>query len=149
MMMEDERLLQAVRSGHLASLASYAGRQVLAAWDADDSEALTEAMVLLRDVLPDPPEDYDPRPWIAAQPWKTAKRGEQYVVLRASTDWRGQLVFIRWLRVTGYEEWFYGKPYRCRDIDGFHYWAMTSPTDTISNRRAMTSEQLDLGLGGS
>lgn len=124
------------QDGGLAAMYDTALRRVLYAGLGDEKAAAIE---LLHDVCPpDPPEDYDPRPWIAQQAWVTARSGDhQYVLLRCSTDWREQVRFIRWLRVWGYEEKFHGSKYRCRDIDGQHMWAMTDLNDTISNRRAI------------
>lgn len=121
--------------GSLAAMQDHALRRVL--YGGLEGAERDAALALLHDVCPpDPPESYDPRPWIAAQTWRTAQTGDhQYVVIRKSTDWRGQLVFIRWLRVHGYAERFKGRTYFARDLDGYHYWAMVEVDHTIANRR--------------
>jgi hypothetical protein len=130
-------------------MADYAGRQLLDALEADseDAEQVAAAQGLLRDVLPDPTEDWDPRPFIEAQTWVEAKSMDhEYVILRTSSSWREQVRFIRWLRCWGTDEVFAGRKYRCRDVDGHHYWAM-GPNDTIANRRRLPSGSVSVQLG--
>jgi hypothetical protein len=128
---------QALHGGNLAGILSVAGRRVLKA--IPDELAEDPAVALLRDVLPNPPESYDPRPYIEANTWVFARtmpeNPHEYVMLRASTDWREHLRFLRWLRVYGeVERWLDGRRYRYRIVDGWRYWAMWSPNDTILNR---------------
>jgi hypothetical protein len=137
----DLQLQSALRSGRLSALCNLAGRRVLAAWEADRPDELAEALALLRDVLPNVPEGYDPTPWIEAQPWVTARSGDhQYVLIRRSTDWREQVRFLRWLRTTGFQErWGQrGETYRYKVVttsDGrWRYWP-SNADETISNRR--------------
>lgn len=150
--MSDPMPRENVHGGHLAALADFSGRMVLDAWEAalEDPhdpvrvEALAVALELLRDVLPaDPPESYDPRPYIAAQEWTYAKtmptNPHFYVVLRASNDWREHLRFLLWIRVWGFVEKFKGAKYLYRVVDEWRYWAM-GPNDTIINRRKEPTE---------
>jgi hypothetical protein len=134
----DARFNRALRTGNYADIVAAAGRRLLEAIDSPECDHDT-AVALLRDVLPDPPEDYDPRPFIAANTWTYAKTSEhphEYLLLRNSADWREHLRFLRWLRVFGeVERWLDGHRYRYRLVDGWRYWAMFSPNDTILNRR--------------
>jgi hypothetical protein len=136
-----------LRGGHFAEMADYAARRVLAAWDRglaayrepDAVRELAAAMELLRDVHPnDPPEDFDPRPYIASQTWVFAKtmpeHPHEYVVISRSTNWRGHLRMLLWIRLWGHEEKYQGRSYQYRVVDAKRYWAM-GPNDTIINRR--------------
>jgi len=125
----------ALEGGHLVHLVSVAARGVLEGTEAEYAEALA----LLRDVLPsDPPESYDPVPYIEAQSWVFARtmpdNPHEYVLLRRSTDWREHLRFLLWIRVHGEVERFKGRSYRYRTVGQFRYWAL-GPDDTIINRR--------------
>jgi hypothetical protein len=127
---------EALGGGQLAEMLSVAGRRVL---DAIAQPQHEDVVALLRDVLPaDPPESYDPSPYIEAQTWVFAKTMPQnpheYVVLRRSTDWREHLRFLRWIRVWGDRELFKGTYYLYRTVGEWRYWAL-GPNDTIINRR--------------
>jgi hypothetical protein len=139
-----------IRGGHRALLLASAGRAVLRAWDGNDEAGLAEAMIELRSVLPTVPEDYDPRPYIAAQTWTFAKtmptHPHEYCMLKGSTDWQEHLRFADWVRFYGQVERFQGRSYRYCDVDGWHYWVL-GPNDTIINRARLepaASVQLDL-----
>jgi hypothetical protein len=127
-----------IRGGHRALLLASAGRSVLKAWDDGDEAALAEAIAELRSVLPAVPSDYDPKPYIAAQSWVFAKtmpeHPHEYVMLRASTDWREHLRFGDWIRFSGEQERYQGRIYRYRVVDDWQYWVL-GPNDTIINRR--------------
>jgi hypothetical protein len=126
----------ALHRGRLADLADVAGRRVLA--DPTDGAALA----LLRDVLPeDPPEDWDPRPFIEANRWTYARTMPQnpheYLLLRKAHDWRTHLVFVRWLKVHGeIERWVDRRDYPYCTVDGWRYWTLLLVNDeVIINRR--------------
>jgi hypothetical protein len=140
----------AIRGGSLAAMADFAGRQLLAVLEEDppNDKRVAEAQAFLRDVLPEAPaESWSPLGYIESQTWTTSKSGDhQYVLIRNSTDWRTHLVLIRWLRAWGTRERFAGSWYRYIDVEGYHYWAMTSPNDTIANRRRLTDETTQLQL---
>lgn len=136
-----------IATHHMADLADYAGRQVLRAWEnaqtaGDDHGGQLEleaAMKLLADLLVlDIPEEYDPRPYIAANEWVFARtmptNPHYYVVLPRSTDWREHLRFLRWIRVWGHTEMFKGYPYLYRVVDDNKYWAL-GLNETILNRK--------------
>jgi hypothetical protein len=132
----DPEFQRALQRGRLGELADVAGRRVLA--DPGDEAAL----VLLRDVLPaDPPEDYDPRPYIEANEWTYARTRPQnpheYLLLHKSTDWREHLRFLRWIRVHGeVERWLDRRDYPYRTVDGWRYWSLCLVNDeVIINRR--------------
>jgi hypothetical protein len=132
----DPEFENALRRGRLADLADLAGRRVLA--DPTDEAA----WALLRDVLPeDPPAEYDPRPFIAANTWTYARtrpdNPHEYLLLHKSTDWREHLRFVRWLRVHGeVERWVDRRPYPYREVDGWRYWTLCLVNDeVILNRR--------------
>jgi hypothetical protein len=132
----DPELERGLKSGHLVTILSVAARRVLKAIDSGhDYDA---AVALLRDVLPNPPADYDPRPYVAAQAWTFAKtmpdNPHEYVLIRKSTDWRAHLCVLSWLRAHGEVEKFMGRTYRFRTVDDHHYWVL-GPSDTIINRR--------------
>ena len=136
---DDAVLARTVAGGNLASLVSVAGRRLLKAIDSPDECDYDAAVALLRDVLPNPTESYDPVPFIEMNTWTYAKSRPQspheYVMLRNSVDWREHLRFIRWLRKFGEaRRWRDGRTYRYRIVGEFHYWAMWSPNDTIANR---------------
>jgi hypothetical protein len=148
---ETVTILRAVKEvlggGHYAAIVDFAARKALAAWDAavesgggDELVAeLHDAMQQLRDVIPLPPQDYDPRPYIASQRWVFAKSMPEnphyYVLLSRSSDWRGHLTMLAWIRRWGRRELF-GRWWQAVDVDGWHYWAM-SPDDTILNRKEL------------
>lgn len=134
-----------IGGGHFSELADFAARQVLWAWagchvvEGDAVDELTAAVKLLGEVVVlDVPEEYDPRPYIAASEWTYARTMPQhpheYVVLRKSVDWREHLRFLRWIRVWGERELYKGTYYLYRVVDEWRYWAM-GPNDTILNRR--------------
>ena len=137
----------ALSGGHFAAMVDDAGRRALATWDlalagnhdpASFAE-LADAMAALRDVLvEDPPEDYDPTPYIEEQNWIFAKTMPQsphwYVLLRNSTNWREHLRFLLWIRRRGLDELYRGWHYRYRVVGEHRYWAL-GPNDTIINRR--------------
>ena len=132
----DPVLERTLRGGNMAGLLSVAGRRVLDV--IPDELADDPAVTLLRDVLGgDPPEDYDPRPYIAANEWTFAstmpENPHEYVLLRNSSDWREHLRFLRWIRRGKVEVWRDRRRYRYRVVDGWRYWAL-GPNDTILNR---------------
>jgi hypothetical protein len=63
-------------------------------------------------LVEDPPEDYDPTPYIEEQAWIFAKTMSQnphwYVLLRNSTNWREHLRFLLWIRRRGFDELYRG-----------------------------------------
>ena len=142
------------KGGHLAAVLDYALRRVLyAGLEGDERQ---QALELLRDACPDPPEDWDPRPYIASQEWVFAKtmpeRPHEYVHLSKSTDWRGHLLMNRWLRVTGELEKFVRPGVAVpEEVEGWRYWAGADPNWTIVNRRvapvALGATDVPLPLG--
>jgi hypothetical protein len=125
----------ALKGGNLAAIYSVAGRRALAAIPEDLDHP---AIVVLRDVHPDPGEDYDPRPYIAANFWTFAstmpENPHEYLLLRNSTDWREHLRMLRWVRRGEREKWRDGKIYSYRVVDRrWRYWAL-GPNDSILNR---------------
>jgi hypothetical protein len=145
--------------GHYALILRRAAQQVLDAWrraeegtdaagmDADPA-AFFAALEELARVLPDPPADYDPRPYIAAHEWRYAKtrpaNPHEYVVLVASTDPYEHLKFLEWLRRHGSIENWGGREYRYQEVDGWRYWAL-GPNDTIINRRVAPAPDPEQG----
>lgn len=122
--------------GHMAAILGAVGRDLLAAWRASDEGALAEAMEELALCLPDPPEDYNPQPYLAAQQWATARSGDhQYVLLARSTDPVEHLIVLEHIRRAGAIEHFMGRDYRYIEVDGWRVWAMPSPNATLLNRR--------------
>jgi hypothetical protein len=140
-----DRDLPEQSGGNLVLMGRVAARWLLEELEA--GEDATEAIALLDAVFPaDPPESYDPRPWIAAQEWVTARTPDnphEYVVLRRSTDWRTQLVVLRWLWLGARERWRDGRTYRYRTVDGFRYWHL-GLNDTIVNRERLPESQRGL-----
>jgi hypothetical protein len=131
----EELFARALHGGHLSRLLDLAARRAL---DIGDAESLQ----LLRDVAPEVDDDYDPMPFIEANEWVVAKTDpapikHEYVLIRRATDWREQLRFVRWLRVTGELELFEGRRYPGRVVDGHRYWAMADLDHTIANRRRL------------
>jgi hypothetical protein len=131
----DEEFSRALRGGNLASIVSVAGRRVL---ESIGQPEYDDAIALLGDVLPNPPGDFNPVPYIEANDWTYAKTRPQtphfYVLLRNTTDWREHLRFLTWIRKYGQSRrWRDGRTYRTVWVDEFHYWAL-GPNDTILNR---------------
>jgi hypothetical protein len=128
------------------------GRAILVAWDRTiegyDRLGLTELEVLieqLRLLLPDPPDDYDPARFIAANRWQPSRdRSHEYLLIHRCSDWRQQLVMVEWLRRTGEIEVFMGRRYRYRTVGAYRYWALAR-NEHILNRRPAPEPQLDLG----
>jgi hypothetical protein len=71
----------------------------------NDFGAVQSAMAGLRRLLPAPPRDYDPRPYIAANHWVFARtmpdNPHEYLVIRKSTDPYEHLMFPEWIRAVG------------------------------------------------
>jgi hypothetical protein len=126
---------RALKTGNLAAILTVAVRRALRVIPDDLDHP---AIHVLRDACPDPPEDYDPRPYIAANYWVFAstmpENPHYYVMLKASTDWREHLRFLRWIRRGVAEVWRDGRRYPYRYVDGYRYWAMPDPSWTIINR---------------
>jgi hypothetical protein len=125
----------ALKGGNLAGIYSVAIRRALAAIPGDLDHP---AIAVLRAVCPDPPEDYDPRPYIRANHWvfavtAAATHPHEYLMLRSSSDWREHLRFLRWVRRGQREKWLDGRIYPYRLVDEWRYWALGS-NDSILNR---------------
>lgn len=139
----------AENGGHYALILRRAAQDALDAHRAKDRSRLAAAMVELGRVLPDPPEDYDPRPYIAAHEWRFARTRPQnphwYVLLVESADPYDHLRFLEWIRRHGDIEVHQGKQYRYQEVDGWRYWAL-GPNDTILNRRSAPGEQGSLDI---
>lgn len=134
-------------SGKLTPALIDACRELLTAWEDLDGtrkptvEAFKERIAELERLLPSPPRDYDPRPYIAANEWTFARtmpeNPHEYVVIRKSTDPVEHMRFLAWLRAFGDLEHFKGRDYEYIEIDGWRYWAMGTDQleQTIINRR--------------
>jgi hypothetical protein len=138
----DPVLERVVRGGHMASMLSLGVGRFLEVLDRPHTDDELQAAVdLLRDLYPSPGLMYDPTPYIEAQNWVYAKTMPEnkhfYVVLRASTDWRAHMMFLRWIRLYGGDERFRSSWYRYMDVGEYHYWAMSS-NDSIINRKELT-----------
>jgi hypothetical protein len=133
---EDQEFVRSMQGGHLSVMLSHAARRVLKV--IPDELADDPSVALLRDLVPNPPEDFDPRPYIAANEWVFAStmpdHPHEYVLIRHSTDWRTHILFGRWIRRYGQVERHMGRSYRYRAVDGWRYWVL-GPNDTIINRR--------------
>jgi hypothetical protein len=139
-------------AGRLTPLLIDACRELLSAWDDLDGhkqktvDAFKESVAELARLLPSPPADYDPHPYIATNRWTYARtmpeNPHEYVVLRKSTDPYEHLRFLAWIRGSGNLEHFKGRDYEFVEIDGWRYWAMGTDQleQTIINRRVVPSE---------
>jgi hypothetical protein len=140
--------------GHYALILRRAAQDVLDAYDKLDGhrpktiDAFNAAAAELARVLPAPPADYDPRPYIAAHEWRYAKtrpaNPHEYVVLVASSDPYEHLKFLEWVRRYGQVETWAGREYRYQEVDGWRYWAL-GPNDTIINRRVAPAPDPEQG----
>jgi hypothetical protein len=125
----------ALKGGNLAAIYSVAIRRALAVIPDDLDHP---AIAVLRAVCPDPADDYDARPYIAANHWTFAVTAaethpHEYVLLRNSTDWREHLRFLRWVRRGQRQKWRDGRIYSYRYVDDWAYWSL-GPNDSILNR---------------
>jgi hypothetical protein len=134
-------------AGRLTPLLIDACRDVLTAYDELDGhrqktvDAFNVAIAELQRLLPSPPRDYDPRPYIEGNEWTFARtmpeNPHEYVVLRKSSDPYEHLRFLAWIRASGNLEHYKGRDYEYVEVDGWRYWAMGTdqPEQTIINRR--------------
>lgn len=89
------------------------------------------------------PEDYDPRPYIAANEWRQARTYQdnphQYLLWDRASDLLAQALLVKWIEVTGEGRKFRGRRYTYRELDGWLYWSM----GLTVNRRRVEDEPVE------
>jgi hypothetical protein len=94
--------------------------------------------------------ELDPRPFIAAAPWRQAKTmrsiPHEYVVEGKLDDEAGFYAFADYIARHGYlARWRRLPPNRYLELDGFRYWCMPGrgdPSITIINRERLPGQPL-------
>ncbi len=77
------------------------------------------------------PDDYDPRPYIAAQTWVYARtvpdNPHEYLLAERTTDPDGHALMIAWVAQTGAPGTYANTRYRYAQVDDWVYWVSRPP----------------------
>jgi hypothetical protein len=126
--------------------------ELVETWHSDgDVQAVIDQ---IEQVVPTPPPDYDPRPFLEASRFTYAttrpKNPHYYQLIENAPPlaggWRAQLLLLEWIRRTGEVEVGFGSHFFYRTVttsDGtWRYWAL-APEWHILKRRVAPEQELD------